>query len=80
MKEDAVDSVVCDGEQECCEWSLVIIEDKGRLAIELVYLRLQVRAAGRRRDECGDPCSTLEGGLKVANTGDTPTFGATISD
>ena len=32
MKEDAVDSVVCDGEQECCEWSLVIIEDKRRLA------------------------------------------------
>ena len=59
MKEDAVDSVVCDGEQERCEWSLLVIEDKRRLAIELVYLRLQVRAAGRRRDECGDPGSTL---------------------
>src|SRR5215510_3874868 len=80
VEKDAMDSVICDSEQERCEWRLLVVEDDRRLAIELVYFSLQVRAAGCRRNERGYLPSALERRLKVANAADTPASGPAIRD
>src|SRR5262249_23103382 len=80
VEKDAMDTVICDSEQERCEWRLLVVEDDRRLAIELVYFSLQVRAAGCRRNERGYLPSALERRPKVANAADTPASGPTIRD
>jgi hypothetical protein len=30
VEKDAMDAIVCDGEQERCEWCVLVVEDGGR--------------------------------------------------
>jgi hypothetical protein len=38
VEKDAVDAIVCDGEQKRRDGSVLIVEDGCRLAVELVHL------------------------------------------
>src|SRR5262245_36156207 len=80
VEKDAMNAIVRHGEQERCEWLVLVVEDERRLAIELVYFELQGRAAGRRRDKGGDLSGALERRLKVANGPATPAFGPAVRD
>src|SRR5262245_26373489 len=80
MEKDAMDAIVRYGEHERCEWLVLVVEDEGRLPIELMYFDLQVRAAGCRRDERGDLPGAVERRLKVANAFDAPASRPTICD
>jgi hypothetical protein len=68
-----VDAIVFrNGEQECCKWRASVVEDERRLAIQLVYLGLQIRVAGCGRDERGDPPGALKRLPKITNSSDAP--------
>jgi head-tail adaptor len=45
VKKDAMDAVVSDGQEERCEWCVLVVEDERRLSIELVHFDFQIRAA-----------------------------------
>jgi hypothetical protein len=81
MEEDAVDPIVFrDGQQERCERRASVIEHERRLAIELVYFGLEVRAAGRRRHERGNSPGAMQWLLKIANSCDAPALCTSVGN
>jgi DNA-binding transcriptional regulator YhcF (GntR family) len=80
MEVDAMDAIVRDREQERREWRASFVEDKRGLAIELVHFGFQVRAAGCRRHERGNPPCPMQRLLKIANSSGAPAFRASIRD
>jgi len=80
MKVDAMDAIVCDRQQKRREWRPSFVEDQRGLAIELVDFGFEVRAAGCRRHERGNPPCAMQRLLKIANSAGAPAFRTSIRD
>jgi hypothetical protein len=66
--------------QERREGRVLVVEDQRRLAVELVYLGVQIRVARGCHNECRDPRGAVERRPKVADAPGTPAFGPAIGD
>jgi hypothetical protein len=65
---------------ERCEWRASLAEDERGLAIQFVHFGLQIRTAGCRRHERGNPPDAMQRLLKVANSCDAPAFCTAVRD